>query len=309
MTKSRYDECMKDKLLQIKSLIEDILLAMEPEEKDTSSQAISPTKEQDFEELKSLLASEVWPEAVFSAQIADENSEQDKEERAQGIADIMLPPMEGKSFLDFGCGEGHVAKCLSKEAKVSVGYDVEKSQKSKLPWDHKDGNFLLTSDFEKVVSEGPFDVILLYDVVDHAKDAIPSEILSRAASVLAPEGRIFMRCHPWCGRHGGHLYRSINKAFVHLVFKSDELDALGIRPERNLGVVKPLKTYGDIIKDAGLANDSEPEIDNQEVEDFFRDTPVVRDRILKAWGVDKWENDPPSFQMSQCFVDYVLKKK
>jgi 2-polyprenyl-3-methyl-5-hydroxy-6-metoxy-1,4-benzoquinol methylase len=293
----------------MKSLLEEILLAMESEGKDPPVQEPSPTKEQEFDELKSLLASEVWPEAVFSAQIADENSEQDKEERAQGIADIMLPTMEGKSFLDFGCGEGHVAKYLSKEARVSVGYDIEKSQRSKLPWNHKDGNFILTSDFEKVVAEGPFDVILLYDVVDHVKDMTPSEMLLKAASVLAPEGRIFMRCHPWCGRHGGHLYRSSNKAFVHLVFKSDELEALGIRPESNLGVVKPLKTYGDIIKDAGLANDADPEIDSQEVEDFFRDTPVVRDRILKAWGVDKWDNDPPSFQMSQCFVDYVLKKK
>jgi SAM-dependent methyltransferase len=297
---------MREKLEKVRILIDEILASLDAAPPQNPKTGLN---EEEFGVLKGLLESDQWPEAVFSAQIADENSEQDKEERAQGIADIILPPMEGKSFLDFGCGEGHVAKYLSKEARVSVGYDIEKSQRSKLPWDHKDGNFLLTSDFEKVVAEGPFDVILMYDVVDHVKDMTPSEMLLKAASVLAPEGRIFMRCHPWCGRHGGHLYRSTNKAFVHLVFNSDELEALGIRPESNLGVVKPLKTYGDIIKDAGLANDSEPEIDNQEVEDFFRDTPVVRDRILKAWGVDKWEQDPPSFQMSQCFVDYVLKKK
>jgi 2-polyprenyl-3-methyl-5-hydroxy-6-metoxy-1,4-benzoquinol methylase len=297
---------MREKLEKVRTLIDEILASLDAAPPQNPKTGLN---EEEFGVLKGLLESDQWPEAVFSAQIADENSEQDKEERAQGIADIILPPMEGKSFLDFGCGEGHVAKYLSKEARVSVGYDIEKSQRSKLPWNHKDGNFLLTSDFEKVVAEGPFDVILLYDVVDHVKDMTPSEMLLKAASVLAPEGRIFMRCHPWCGRHGGHLYRSTNKAFVHLVFKSDELEALGIRPESNLGVVKPLKTYGDIIKDAELINDSEPEIDNQEVEDFFRDTPVVRDRILKAWGVDKWEHDPPSFQMSQCFVDYVLKKK
>lgn len=297
---------MREKLEKVRCLIEEILASLDSNSPQSPKTSLN---NEEFEVLKELLKSEQWPEAVFSAQIADENSEQDKEERAQGIADIMLPPMEGKSFLDFGCGEGHVAKYLAKEARVSVGYDIEKSQKSRLKWEQKDGNLLLTSDFDKASSEGPFDVILLYDVVDHAKNMTPSEMLSKAASVLAPEGRIFMRCHPWCGRHGGHLYRSTNKAFVHLVFKPNELESLGMTLERNLGVIRPLKTYGDIIRDAGLTNDVEPEMDNQEVEEFFRETAVVRDRILKVWGVDKWEEDPPSFQMSQCFVDYVLKKK
>jgi hypothetical protein len=64
-----------------------------------------------------------------------------------------------------------------------------------------------------------------------------------------------------------------------------------------------------MISDAGLVNDLDLEIDHQDVESFFRDTPVVRDRILKVWSLDKWDKDPPEFQMSQCFIDYVLKKK
>lgn len=300
---------MKEKLARLKSLLEDILKDMELE--DARPQAEHPPKDArpDFEHLKSLLVSDAWPEAVFSVQIADENSEEDKDERAQGIADIMLPPMSGKKFLDFGCGEGHVVKYASKETAVAVGYDIERASNHRLPWDDKRDGFLLTTDFDRVVAEGPFDIILLYDVIDHAERLTPVDILSKAASVLAPEGKIFMRCHPWCGRHGGHLYRKFNKAFVHLVFHDDELESLGAASQRNARVLRPLKTYGEFIKDAGLVNHSEPEIDNKEVEDFFRNTPAVRNRILNLWGVDEWEHDPPSFQMSQCFVDYVLKKK
>jgi 2-polyprenyl-3-methyl-5-hydroxy-6-metoxy-1,4-benzoquinol methylase len=300
---------VKDKLHQIKALLEQVIAEVESESNESIRHSNQEEILSDFEKIKILLDSEEWPEAVFSVQIADENSEQDKEERAQGISSIMLPPLENKRFLDFGCGEGHVARLASEESILSVGYDIEQSPRSKLAWENKKGNFLLTSNLDRAFSEGPFDVILMYDVIDHAKFESPFEMLSKAASLLAEDGRIYMRCHPWCGRHGGHLYRKVNKAFVHIVLSSEELESMGVGVEPNLGVMRPLKTYGDMISDAGLVNDLDLEIDHQDVESFFRDTPVVRDRILKVWSLDKWDKDPPEFQMSQCFIDYVLKKK
>lgn len=263
----------------------------------------------DWAEVEKLLASEEWPDAVFPAQITDENSERDKEERAEGISDILLPPLKGKKFLDFGCGEGHVAKHVSKEAALAVGYDPVRPAKSQLQWEEAQGSMLLTTDFQRVKNSGPYDVVLLYDVIDHVEGASAGEVLAKAAEVLDDNGKIFLRCHPWCGRHGGHLYRQINKAFVHLVLHDDELKCKGAPPEHNTRVIKPLHAYSEAIKASGLIQESEPEVDSQEVEAFFRDTPVVRDRILKHWGSTSWDNDPPAFQMSQCFVDYVLKKK
>lgn len=262
----------------------------------------------DFERLRSLLESADWPAAVFAAQIADENSERDKEDRAEGIAEIMLPPYGGKRFLDFGCGEGHVAKYVSKEASVSVGYDIARPSTRSLNWEEKPGNLLLTADWIRVESEGPYDLVLIYDVIDHC-ECDPAEVLSKAASVLAPEGRVVLRCHPWCGRHGGHLYRKINKAFVHLVFSDEELAELGAFPEHNNRVIRPLNSYTRAIEASGLEKAAEAEIDSQEVEDFFRETTVVSKRILRNWGAKEWGQDPPQFQMSQCFVDWVLKKK
>lgn len=298
---------MREKLIKAKQLIDEVLESLE--EKSREFQKIMPEKERaegrDFLMLKSLLESDAWPEAVFKLQIADDNIESDKEERAEGIADIMLPPTVGKKFLDFGCGEGHVARYVSNEALLSVGYDLVRSEKSILPWEDRQEKFLLTTDFEKVRAEGPYDMILIYDVLDHTND--PASILSRAKSVLSDEGAIYVRCHPWCGRHGGHVYKSINKAFVHVVFTDEELKTLGVKSEFTKKITYPLDTYKNAIQASGL-NSSEPEIDSQEVESFFSENPLVKSRMLKAFGITEWTSEKPVFQLSQCFVDYVLKK-
>jgi len=286
-------------------LINEILNSLEVQ----PAQAVGESKPfqitDEFKLLEKLLHSDAWPEAVFSLQIADETSESDKAERAEGIADILLPPFSGKKFLDFGCGEGHVAKYVSGEASVSVGYDIVRAE-SKLSWGNKKEKLLLTTDFEKVVSEGPYDIVMIYDVLDHSS-IDPSEVLAKAKSVLAEDGKIYLRCHPWTGRHGGHAYRKINKAFVHLVFGEDELEEMGVNLERNRKILFPISTYNKAIEEAGLVRESEPEVDTQEVETFFEENPIVKSRILKAFGLDEWTAEKPVFQMSQCFLDYVLK--
>ena len=258
----------------------------------------------DFEKLKNLLDSEDWPEAVLEFQIADDTSEEDKTDRAEGIVDILIEEsLENKKFLDFGCGEGHAAKYASEDSSISVGYDIEKQ--GSLEWEN-DEKFLLTTDFEKVKAKGPFDVILIYDVLDHAKN--PVEVLNQAKSVLANNGTIFLRCHPWSSRHGGHAYRKINKAFVHLVFSEEELKNLGIDNGHNNKVLFPIATYARYFKEAGLSV-KHPDIEEQEVEPFFKNNELVRKRILTAFDRDNWEQGCPSFQMSQCFLDYVIKAK
>jgi 2-polyprenyl-3-methyl-5-hydroxy-6-metoxy-1,4-benzoquinol methylase len=267
----------------------------------------------DFEILKDLLYSEEWPQAVYGAQIANENSEKDKDERAEGIADILLPPLEGKRFLDFGCGEGHVANYASKSAEISVGYDIVKNSKSRFDWESEEGKSLFTTDLDKARSKGPFDIILLYDVLDHARESSPQEILVTAKSLLADDGKIYSRMHPWTSRHGGHAYRKINKAFVHLVFTEEELKSMGVEPEHNLKILSPMSTYDSWLEGSGLKKSNDPEVDEQGTELFFRDNPVVNKRIMKLFGAKEWgEGVPPGkpvWQMSQCFWDYVLEKE
>lgn len=260
--------------------------------------------EGEFKLLKEMLEEDRWPEATYTFQVADENLESDKEERAEGIAGILLPSLEGKRFLDFGCGEGHVAKFASREAGLSVGFDIVTS--GALEWERKSSNFLLTTDLEAVRDQGPYDVVLMYDVIDHVENMAAT--LSQAKDLLSEKGEMVIRCHPWTSRHGSHLYKKKNKAFMHLVFTANELELLGLALEPNQGLLYPLESYDSAIASAGLKKAREHQQDTQEVDLFFHDEPLVKSRVMRTFGINEWTDDSPVYQMSLCFVDYVLKK-
>jgi len=300
---AHYDRCMRSKLERIREIVDELLAEISAHDAPPED---APGDE--FLALRRLLESDEWPEAVPPGHIADDGSEADKEERAEGISDLLLPPIPNKRFLDLGCGEGHVVKYASKDSAVSVGYDIRKPEGSPFRWEEEEGRMLLTTDFEKVRARGPYDVVLMYDVLDHAEEETMDELLERAASVLKPDGSIHLRCHPWCGRHGGHAFRSINKAFLHLVFDNYEMGDLGVSCPHHARVLYPIDTYNEMIARAGLVSVSDVEIETQDVEGFFEENPIVRDRILRTFGLGAWGESPPRFQMSQCFLDFVLKK-
>jgi len=258
---------------------------------------------QDLIYLKNLLRSNEWPEAVPVFQICDNDSYQDKADRAEGIMEILVDEdLNGKKFLDFGCGEGYCAKYIAtREAVISVGYDIVQS--GTLVWEEKPSNLLLSTNLEEVKNEGPYDFILMYDVIDHAQN--PYQVLKDVKNLLAKNGKVHLRCHPWCGRHGGDLYRQINKAFVHLVFTEEELKDMGyVIPYVNK-TLYPFNVYSKYIKYAGF-NDAKPEIDIQEVEGFFKSNKIIKNRILNKYKSLEWKVNPPNWQLSQCFLDYIL---
>jgi 2-polyprenyl-3-methyl-5-hydroxy-6-metoxy-1,4-benzoquinol methylase len=291
----------KDKILETL----DQILVTEKENLPALVDYIKQELDQEFKELKELLESEDWPESVLAFQICDENSEEEKIDRAEGVIDILIDDfLKDKKFLDFGCGEGHMTKYAStQEAKVSVGYDIFKSENSKFTWEEKQENFFLSTDLEKVRAEGPYDIILIYDVLDHAQD--PTQVLKDAKSLMSESCQIYLRCHPWCGRHGSHLYRQINKAFVHLVFTEKELEKMGYKLEFTNKVFYPIGTYNNIIKDAGLSIKNH-EIDRQMIEEFFSKNEIIKNRILKHFKTKEWDKKEPEFQLEQCFLDYTL---
>lgn len=292
----------KNKIIK---LLNEILIA----KKDQIYNLVEDIKNELNEEffyLKNLLNSQDWPAAVENFQICDENSEDEKMERAESVVDILITDaLKDKKFLDFGCGEGHMAKYASSQGShLAAGYDILKSEKSKFVWEQKQQNLLLSTDFEKIKNEGPYDIILLYDVLDHAQD--PVQVLKNAKSLLAKDGTIYLRCHPWCGRHGGHLYKQINKAFINLVFTEEEIDQMGYKLDFTNKVFYPISTYSKYIEDAGFAK-KDPDIDVQDVEDFFGKNEIIRARILRNFTSKNWSREQPVWQMSQCFLDYKLK--
>jgi len=280
-----------------------------PQQIQPQTQAPQPqtqsTNSDEFESLKQALNSEKWPEAVNKNLICDPNAEKDKIERGRGIIELMIDEdLKGRKVLDLGCGEGHCAFLASDyEPTISVGYDIKEHPH----WRNFEErpSVLLTTNFGVVNDNGPYDVIILFDVIDHVKNETPQQLLQKAKDLLAPKGRIYMRCHPLTSRHATHLYHDLNKAYVHLVFTKNELNQLVPNSnhfEENIGPVYPIQKYVELIEKAGLKEVSRRDV-RENPEEFFK-IPKIADRIKQITGHDEF----PEFQMSLQFVDYVLSK-
>lgn len=237
-----------------------------------------------------LLLSSAWPEAVPQFLICGDNDE-DKFERAQGILDYIDQDLENKKILDFGCGEGHLVAKAAEACSIAVGYDL-KSTDNHL-WN---GEYNLTTDFNEVMSYGDYDVIVLYDVLDHSED--PVKILKLIKSVCNIKTKIFVRCHSFMSRHGGHLYKTLNKAYLHLFFTNQELSLMGLKADIVQKYYFPIDTHKKWFKESGLTVKSE-DIIGSIVDNFFK-----RDELKSRIPVEFSEF--PEWQMSQSFNDYIL---
>jgi 2-polyprenyl-3-methyl-5-hydroxy-6-metoxy-1,4-benzoquinol methylase len=242
------------------------------------------------------LQSSDWPEAAPEFLIC-KDTEEDKTERSEGIVNYIAENFTNKKFCDFGCGEGHVAREVGKIAGYSIGYDVLKD--GTLPWESTQNNYLLTTDFEKIKQNGPYDIILLYDVLDHVSS--PEDVLKQVASISNANTKIFVRFHPWIGRHGGHLYKDLNKAWAHLVFTEEELKLMGITLQNVNKCFHPLLEQKKLFASTGFKIINSDTIKST-VEKFFR-----RPKIMKRLPLNKFKFEFPEWQMSQSFNDYVVQ--
>jgi 2-polyprenyl-3-methyl-5-hydroxy-6-metoxy-1,4-benzoquinol methylase len=268
----------------------------------------SKVKSSELERLTNFLNSSEWPAAVDPLLIVDANSEQDKEDRAEGILDLIIESsLKDKAFLDFGCGEGHVVKkSISQSPKISVGYDIVNSEKW-TAWEAKP-NMLFTTDWEQIKKQGPYNVILVYDVIDHILGSEPEIInnFKQLKSVCAPKAKVYVRCHPFSSKHATHLYRKLNKAYAHIIFTEEELKQLGY--DGGIPVKKvmfPLSFYKRVFTTAGFKLISKnPQISRETINPFFQKYPLIVDRITKHWkSTDKF----PTFQLELQFLDYILE--
>lgn len=248
-----------------------------------------------------LVKSSEWPLATTEYQILDDSSEEEKKERAEGIISFFLDDeVIGKKILDLGCGEGHCVIAAAKErASFSIGYDIEK--KGNLDWEEEKEKYLITTSLDKVRKKGPYDIILIYDVIDHIENIHPIDLLRTAKNLLKPDGKIHIRFHPWSSRHGGHAYKQLNKAFIHFILNDQELQSFNIELNNTLSVYKPVVTYKELIEQSNLSIEKE-NIEREIVEDFFEKNNQIRNRILKNFEVKEF----PRQQMEMCFVDFVL---
>jgi 2-polyprenyl-3-methyl-5-hydroxy-6-metoxy-1,4-benzoquinol methylase len=276
---------------------------LDEEKRVTAAPATDDEKLSELTDLRMMTKSNIWPDAI-SADLIGGEEDKDRIDRADGIlVDFIKMDLTDKRFLDFGCGDGWVAqRAYEHGAAFSIGYDTEDHNWSK----HTPVNarFGLTTN----LTDNEFDVILLNDVLDHADD--PVEVLKKVLIAKKTDAKVFVRCHPFPSRHATHLYRKINKAYLHLVFSHQELIAMGLKGEKTAKLLDPIASYKRWFEMAGLSVVEESTI-KQDVDAFFTTRPAIVRRIKENWTTS---SDPelaagtkfPHEAMEIQFADFVL---
>ena len=259
---------------------------------------VQQTNEAREKHIQDLLAIDCWPEAVPEVLLASP-TDKDQKNRASAVMDMVLDRnIEKLNFLDYGCGDGWITQEAKRRgAENAVGFDLVKSEK----WKELIGPSFVHS--LGALEPNFFDVVFLYDVLDHCMDA--EFLMDTILKSMKKTGVVYVRCHPWTSRHATHLYKQgINKAYMHMFLSFDEIGKLiKDKPMFTRNEKNPLEAYRwwfrnfKIVKERTI---KEP------VSDFFKHPDF---KTLLANEQNILEIDDFLKLMEIQFVDYVLIPK
>tara|TARA_R110000868_G_scaffold20153_12_gene85654 strand:+ start:112 stop:975 length:864 start_codon:yes stop_codon:yes gene_type:complete len=254
--------------------------------------------------IDSLILSDLWPNEVAPSLVV--RNEQQIAVRAKSIAHSYgLHKMHGKKFLDFGCGNGAVVIEACKMGLFAFGYDHIKQWPDDVVLSqdlaHGVGNFNFSIDKDYILSNGPYDIISLYDVIDHIMthdEAV--EAMSFVRKCATPDAVINVRCHPWTSRHGGHLYETINRAYAHILLSEEEYQKHTSVKVRK--ITTPMNEYRSVFEKTGFTIDSIIK-STISIEPIFQTPQFVEKFRQKLDGDSDWQK----VVLPITFADFVLK--
>jgi len=245
-----------------------------------------------------------WPLAVPASKLEVRTYSDRMFQALNTLTGLAILPHK-KKVLDYGCGDGFLTSEISTAATLTVGYDKVADNE----WDEhrKQDNMKFTTNWDEVVDAGPYDIIVAYDVVDHAPDA-----LAEMNTVLNDNGQIYAITHPWTSRDGGHLHTQEggNKAYLHLAYSRPILRGLGFDVDADTWnvVERPLAYYTKMIKQAGLF-EIERQVVHSEIEPFIKDK-LLTQIIANVWSDDAGMDREQALKiLSISSIKYVLSKK
>lgn len=246
-----------------------------------------------------LMAIDCWPEAVQNFHLVTSDSQ--RIDKANAILDSMFKgSLEGSHFLDFGCGEGWLARQARKRGTATTtGFDIVSNER----WSEF-SEVQYFDDYSKLVPS-KYDVIFLYDVLDHCAD--PLAIMEQVKSLLAPNGKVYIRCHPWTSRHASHLpQKGLNKAFIHLFLTWEELKEIGFEPMFTRIELDPLEAYRWWLHDFNI--ESERRIPLGPLHEFFK-VPSFQELIIQEQDIPKERVEGFFKDMEVNFFDFIISHK
>jgi 2-polyprenyl-6-hydroxyphenyl methylase/3-demethylubiquinone-9 3-methyltransferase len=133
------------------------------------------------------------PQAALTAYLEQQSKAYSRVKNA--FVEELLGDLDGKRFLDYGCGAGLFAvKAAQAGAARVLGVDAEAAALSTAQYfAQSEGvanlcHFMESESFPTFPLETEFDVILIKDVLEHVEN--DEGLLSAAARLLAPAGRL-----------------------------------------------------------------------------------------------------------------------
>ncbi len=171
----------------------------------------------------------------------------------------------GMRVLEIGCGEGGVMKAFVQRGCTCVGVELDAQR---ITWGSEWLSEELTKDQIRFVAKdiyatsteelgGPFDIIVLKDVIEHIHDQ--PAMISRLKELLVHNGIVYFGFPPWQMPFGGHqqicknkwlsrlpyyhllpgfIYKGILNAFGENVAEMMEIRSTGISIERFESICK-----------------------------------------------------------------------
>jgi SAM-dependent methyltransferase len=137
-----------------------------------------------------------------------------RHERLRAFADEALGGARGLRILDVGCGAGVMSDHLTRFGEVT-GVDLS-APAIELARRLVPRAAFVAGPLEEVDVGGDFDVVVLFDVLEHVPTGGREAFLGRLGSLLAPEGRILASTpHPrftrWLHEHRPDLLQPVDE--------------------------------------------------------------------------------------------------
>lgn len=244
-------------------------------------------------DLRILAKTKDWPEAIDEKiSVVDQ---------IRKFIETISVPIRNKNVLEFGCCDSELAAMLQNEcgAKKVVSFDLDlcKYRQNII----NDQGVIYTDNFRIVQQNEPYDIITINDILDHTEK--PVYWLKQLTPLLAVNGRVFIRFHPFTSRNGTHLNEQLNKAFLHLVFSEDELATFGVSNKYTRKITDHHISYERFIEESGLKI-LKKKIQKTPVELMFFNHEKIAGRIKKNVLTDK--NLAEVLEID--YIDYELMK-